>query len=602
MYREHMVLGDRESSSSESQTERWRKFLDKVRQTEIFENVVIMGDLNINLDPDSTETSPLHNVLKEELLDTFPLAGLKQTVTKCTRQVKDQKPSLIDQSWLNNMNKHVKTSNHDTDSDHDIIVTTLKTKGFVSNEETVVRRNFSQFNAEVYQTELLGLRWSNIYDIKDPTLIDSFITENILSVLNLYAPIKIYKSGGSKYNGNKKYSKECIERIRERNRLRRLARRTNSVLDWENWKAEKNRVNNLLRSEARNIMRREQALVEEDMTGRQMWKRVKKIAGWSISLSPTIFSTDTGLISKPKQMADHLNKFFCAKIQDICDSLSSRAPSDPLILLRTNFQRWKNKDKVETFELQEVTPKRVRELFKLLNNSSSEDLNGLSNRVIKLSMEALIHPITHLINQCIRMNKWPNKWKLNKILPLYKNKGDRTDVSNFRPIALLSPISKLVEKEIQIQINKHMTKFNLWNDDMNAYRENFSTISAMIDIMETWTENIDNSFQNLSIFLDLSSAFDCVSASVLTDKMTIYGFGPNTCALMKSYLSFRSQAVLVNGKLSEFKPNITGVPQGSILGPILFNLYSNELPSMCHTNCSHLEDNSGDRNNLFGVP
>ena len=128
------------------------------------------------------------------------------------------------------------------------------------------------------------------------------------------------------------------------------------------------------------------------------------------------------------------------------------------------------------------------------------------------------------------------------------------------------------------------------------------TITAMIDIMETWTENIDSNFQNLSIFLDLSSAFDCVSASVLTDKMSIYGFGPNTRALMTSYLSFRSQAVLVNGKLSEFKPNIAGVPQGSILGPILFNLYSNELPSMCHTDCSHLEDNSGDRENLFGVP
>ena len=89
----------------------------------------------------------------------------------------------------------------------------------------------------------------------------------------------------------------------------------------------------------------------------------------------------------------------------------------------------------------------MRELFKMLQNSGSEDLNGLSNKILKISIEALILPITHLINQCIRTKKW-NKWKLFKILCLYKNKGDRTEVKNFRPIALLSPISKIIEKEI----------------------------------------------------------------------------------------------------------------------------------------------------------
>ena len=142
-------------------------------------------------------------------------------------------------------------------------------------------------------------------------------------------------------------------------------------------------------------------------------------------------------------------------------------------------------------------------------------------------------------------------------------------------MALLSPISKLVEKEIQTQLNNHMSRFKLWNDDMNAYRENYSTITAMVDIMETWTENIDDCYQNLNIFLDLSSAFDCVSAPVLINKMIIYGFGPNTCALLSSYLTNRSQSTLVNGELSNFKSNIAGVPQGSILGPILFNLYTN---------------------------
>ena len=106
-------------------------------------------------------------------------------------------------------------------------------------------------------------------------------------------------------------------------------------------------MNNLIRNEAMNKTRREQAFAEEDLTGRQMWSRVKKLAGWSSSLSPTIFTTDTGLITKPKLMADHINGFFCEKIKNICDSLSKKDLSDPLVLLKMNFKRWKNKDKVE---------------------------------------------------------------------------------------------------------------------------------------------------------------------------------------------------------------------------------------------------------------
>merc|ERR1712240_210655 len=173
-------------------------------------------------------------------------------------------------------------------------------------------------------------------------------------------------------------------------------------------------------------------------------------------------------------------------------------------------------------------------------------MNGLSNKIIKISREALVHPVTHLLNQCIVTNKWPNKWKINKILPLYKNKGEKTDVTCYRPIALLSPISKLAEKEIQIQVNNFMKLNKLWNHDLHSYREHFSTITALIDIMETWTDNIDSNYQNISVFLDLSSAFDCVQSFVLLDKMRMYGFGDNFCKLMNSYLTHRSQLVLVN--------------------------------------------------------
>ena len=190
------------------------EILEKVRQTERFENVIIIGDMNINLDPDSTDTSQLQNVLKDDLLDTFPLAGFKQMVNKCTRQVKDQAPSLLDHSWVKNMNKHVQTANYETESDHNMVVTTLKIKGIVRSMETKVKRNYTRFNLEDYKTDLLGMRWTKLYDIKDPTLIDTFITDTILQVLNEHAPLLKLKTGGKKYNEGNKLSERCLERIK----------------------------------------------------------------------------------------------------------------------------------------------------------------------------------------------------------------------------------------------------------------------------------------------------------------------------------------------------------------------------------------------------
>ena len=122
-------------------------------------------------------------------------------------------------------------------------------------------------------------------------------------------------------------------------------------------------------------------------------------------------------------------------------------------------------------------------------------------------MEPLILPITYLINQCILQSIFPYKWKLSRVVPLYKGKGNEDDPGNYRPISLLNPMSKILEKEIQHQLCKHMNKFGLWNQDLNAYRPNHSTITALIDVMETWTLNIDRKQQNMTVFTDLSAAF-----------------------------------------------------------------------------------------------
>ena len=208
-------------------------------------------------------------------MDVFPLAGLKQTVVKCTRQVSNQNPSLIDQSWTSNIKKLVDTCNIITECDHDLILTSLLVKGSVRNIEVIKKRNYSNFNKDNYLMDLLGSRWSDIYDIKDPTLIDTAITDLIVSVLDKHAPIISFKTGGNK-KGNSYLSKECLALIRERNNLRKKAKASNLQLDWEIWRRAKNKVNNRLRREATSSNKIEQLAAEADLSGKKTLKQSKK--------------------------------------------------------------------------------------------------------------------------------------------------------------------------------------------------------------------------------------------------------------------------------------------------------------------------------------
>ena len=158
-------------------------------------------------------------------------------------------------------------------------------------------------------------------------------------------------------------------------------------------------------------------------------------------------------------MANAINEAFIGKISNICTILGEPT-EDPLKLLHQSMDKWEHKHKIEQFELKKITPTRTRELINSLKNSHSECILGLSNHIIKISIEPLILPITYLINQCIETSIFPNKWKLSKVVPLYKGKGKEDDPTIFRPISLLNPMCKVFEKEIQNQLCKHMKKMN----------------------------------------------------------------------------------------------------------------------------------------------
>ena len=177
---------------------------------------------------------------------------------------------------------------------------------------------------------------------------------------------------------------------------------------------------------------------------------------------------------------------------------------------------------------------------------------------------------------------------------MFKSKGSKGDPGNYRPVALLPSVSKVLERIIHDQTTDHLEEHNLLNTNQHAYRKHLSTNTALLQLQDYWTENTEKGDQSACAMIDMSAAFDCVDWVVFEDKLRLYKFEEDTILWFKSYLEGRKQLVRVGGKSSTILNLEAGVPQGSILGPLFYNLYTNELPETIYKeNCGGQETKQG---------
>lgn len=184
--------------------------------------------------------------------------------------------------------------------------------------------------------------------------------------------------------------------------------------------------------------------------------------------------------------------------------------------------------------------------------------------------------LEHIFAACINRSTIPKCWKLGQISPLYKGKGDKSEPGNHRPIAITSVLSKIFERIIYDQLIEHLELHKLIKNSQYGYRKSMSTFHAIMDVTEKLRVLSDGPRRFVGLLLlDLSKAFDCVNHRLLSLMLPKYGLDENSVKLIKSFLSDRTQCVKVNGKISDIIDVLCGVPQGSLLGPILFDLYVN---------------------------
>ena len=229
----------------------------------------------------------------------------------------------------------------------------------------------------------------------------------------------------------------------------------------------------------------------------------------------------------------------------------------------------------------EFTPVNNSEVLEIIGSLKPKDSSGYDNVSTKLLMQLapIIHPIlTAVINQSIFTGIFPTKLKTAIVIPIYKGKNtDPHMFINYRPISLLPAISKVIEKAVHQQLYHYMSSNGLFNNSQYGFRKDHSTDYAAIELVDKVANILDKGLTPLAIFIDLSKAFDTLDHDILIKKLYFYGIRGTHLEFFKSYLSGRTQRVLYNDTLSSEQKLTTGVPQGSVLGPLLFLIYINDI-------------------------
>ena len=411
-----------------------------------------------------------------------------------------------------------------------------------------------------------GLPFCEIYRINDVNEKIGFFNQLFTNTLDKHAPIKRIRIKG---RTNKFINNELKSMMKLRDKSLKVFRLTRKGEDWNVYKQLRNSIKSSLRTAESNYAQKQIDTYKGDP--RYMWKVIREFVPSKDSEKP-VYQKDH------KILANEFNEYFASVGKATADKVKKLAEENN-IQITTTLPPVMHRSSHDIFEFRTVTSSEVRNIIVDSPSNKAPGDDKINIQFIKDSLEVSLDPITDIINCSLMTSTYPKVWKMAEVIPLYKE-GDPEVAQNNRPISLLSCLSKICDKVVLNQYTEYLTKHKLMTRHQSGNQKNHSTETLNIATTDLLLEAMDNKQLSIVIFLDMSKAFDSVRQDMLLQRISNLGASPAVYTWFKSYLSDRWQYVRIGTTASAPATLSYGIPQGSVLSPFLFNIYTDSLPSV----------------------